>query len=181
MRTALELFHRLCAVGNALEVVRDATFRQGALWLQLDAVLTQLDAVTDTLAEPATRRRQCQRGGAGGGGRVSEGVREAGSEGVRNEGGKGGHAVIIAACPRIEYGASSGTPSRGIRSTEAHDKKHHDLGMAHTPTYAVHGQTVYVICGWGGCPQRLEVDAAVWRAEDARRREAAVPPAGRMP
>lgn len=61
-----------------------------------------------------------------------------------------------------------------IRSTNAHVKKDHPLSAAHSPTYAVHGQTVYVVCGFGGCPQRLEVDAAVWQAEEARRR---APPA----
>jgi hypothetical protein len=56
-----------------------------------------------------------------------------------------------------------------IRSTNAHVKKDHPLHAAHSPTYAVHGQTVYVVCGFGGCAQRLEVDAAVWAAERARR------------
>ena len=45
------LFHRLCDVGNRLEDVRDSTFPQGALWLQLAEVLLELDAVIDTLAE----------------------------------------------------------------------------------------------------------------------------------
>ena len=66
-----------------------------------------------------------------------------------------------------------------IRSTNAHVKKDHPLTMAHSPTYAVHGQTVYVVCGFGGCAQHLEVDAAVWREEEARRR--ATPPAPAMP
>lgn len=47
-----ELSPRLCAVGNALEQIRDTTYRQGALWLQLDEVLQALDAVIDTLHAP---------------------------------------------------------------------------------------------------------------------------------
>ena len=50
--TTIELFHRLCRIGNALEDLRATTYRHGALWLQLDAVLTALDVVIDTLAEP---------------------------------------------------------------------------------------------------------------------------------
>jgi len=57
----------------------------------------------------------------------------------------------------------------GIRSPDAHDTQHHPLSAAHSPTDAASGQTVYVVCGFGGCPQRLAVDAAVWRAEAARR------------
>ena len=57
----------------------------------------------------------------------------------------------------------------GVRSTEAHDKKHHPLSAAHSPTYAASGLVVYVVCGFKGCPQRLEVDAAVWQAAMARR------------
>lgn len=46
-----ELFPRLCDIGNRLEDVRDSTFPQGALWLQLAEVLLALDAVIDTLRE----------------------------------------------------------------------------------------------------------------------------------
>lgn len=60
----------------------------------------------------------------------------------------------------------------GIRSTWAHDTKHHALSMAHSPTLAASGRKVYVVCGFGGCAQRLEVDAAVWRDEEASRRAA---------
>jgi len=62
----------------------------------------------------------------------------------------------------------------GIRSTDAHDKKHHPLDQAHSATATPTGALVYVVCGWQGCAQRLEVDAAVWQAEEARRR---APPA----
>ena len=58
------------------------------------------------------------------------------------------------------------------RSTAAHDATDHPLAMAHTEAAAAHGLLVYVVCGWQGCPQRLEVDAAVWRAEELRRRAA---------
>ena len=58
------------------------------------------------------------------------------------------------------------------RSTAAHDAKHHPLSMAHTEAAAANGLLVYVVCGWQGCPQRLEVDAAVWQAEVARRGKA---------
>jgi len=44
--------------------------------------------------------------------------------------------------------------------------------MAHTEAAAANGLLVYVVCGWQGCPQRLEVDAAVWQAEVARRGKA---------
>ena len=66
----------------------------------------------------------------------------------------------------------------GIRSTEAHDKKHHPLDQAHTPTATPTGALVYVVCGWQGCAQRLEVDAAVWEAEAARRARATPPATG---
>ena len=62
----------------------------------------------------------------------------------------------------------------GIRSTHAHEKKHHPLDQAHSPTRTPTGALVYVVCGWQGCQQRLEVDAAVWEAELGRR---ASPPA----
>jgi len=55
------------------------------------------------------------------------------------------------------------------RSTAAHDATDHPLAMAHTEAAAAHGLLVYVVCGWQGCPQRLEVDAAVWQAEPPRR------------
>jgi hypothetical protein len=75
--------------------------------------------------------------------------------------------------------------TQGIRSTEAHDKKHHPLGQAHTAVQAPTGTLVYVVCGWQGCAQRLQVDAAVWQAELARRREREAStranPAARMP
>jgi hypothetical protein len=58
---------------------------------------------------------------------------------------------------------------QGIRSTDAHDKKHHPPDQAHSPTYAASGLVVYVVCGFWGCPQRLAVDRAVWEAELARR------------
>jgi hypothetical protein len=64
------------------------------------------------------------------------------------------------------------------RSTAAHDAKHHPLSLAHSPSYAVSGQLVYVVCGFDGCRQRLEVDAAVWREEERRRREAGAGAAG---
>jgi len=67
----------------------------------------------------------------------------------------------------------------GIRSTDAHDKKHHPIDQAHSPQATPTGALVYVVCGWQGCPQRLEVDAAVWEAELARRR--AAPPATGSP
>jgi hypothetical protein len=57
----------------------------------------------------------------------------------------------------------------GIRSTPAHERKHHPLDQAHTPTASWTGAVVYCICGWQGCQQRLEVDAAVWEAEAMRR------------
>jgi hypothetical protein len=75
-------------------------------------------------------------------------------------------------CPRHAQEGEHAMLVQGIRSSDAHDKKHHALGMAHSPSYAVTGQLVYVICGWGGCPQRLEVDEKVWREEEARRRTA---------
>jgi hypothetical protein len=62
--------------------------------------------------------------------------------------------------------------TEGVHSTAAHAKQGHPLTRAHSPTYAVHGQTVYVVCGFGGCPHRLAVDAAVWEAEAGRRRAA---------
>jgi hypothetical protein len=62
----------------------------------------------------------------------------------------------------------------GIRSTDAHATQHHPLDQAHTPTEAASGLVVYVVCGFDGCAQRLEVDAAVWREEEARRRAAEV-------
>lgn len=49
-----ELFPLLCQVGNVLESIRDTTFPQGALWLQLTDVLAALDAVSDTLAARQT-------------------------------------------------------------------------------------------------------------------------------
>lgn len=57
----------------------------------------------------------------------------------------------------------------GLRSTPAHARKRHPLDQAHSPTAAQAGTLVYVVCGWQGCAQRLEVDAAVWQAELARR------------
>jgi hypothetical protein len=57
----------------------------------------------------------------------------------------------------------------GIRSTDAHATQHHPLDQAHTPTEAASGLLVYVVCGARGCPQRLAVDAAVWREERRRR------------
>jgi hypothetical protein len=45
----------------------------------------------------------------------------------------------------------------------------HPLAQAHSRTYAASGRTVYLVCGWKGCTQRLKVDAAVWQAEEARR------------
>jgi hypothetical protein len=57
----------------------------------------------------------------------------------------------------------------GIRSTHAHDKKYHPLDHAHSPTATPTGALVYCVCGWDGCAQRLEVDAAVWEAEMRRR------------
>jgi hypothetical protein len=67
------------------------------------------------------------------------------------------------------------TPGRlidGVRSIGAHAKKHHPLGLAYSPTANAAGTRVFVVCGWLGCPQRLEVDAAVWKAEAARRARA---------
>ena len=61
--------------------------------------------------------------------------------------------------------------SAGIRGTDAHDKKHHPLSLAHSPTANAAGTLVYVVCGWQGCAQRLEVDVAVWEAERTRRKE----------
>lgn len=58
------------------------------------------------------------------------------------------------------------------RRDAAHAATDHPLSLAHSPSYAVTGQVVYVICGWQGCPQRLAVDAARWRAEELRRHEA---------
>lgn len=66
----------------------------------------------------------------------------------------------------------------GIRSTDAHDKKHHPLDQAHSAVATPTGALVYVICGWQGCTQRLEVDAAVWQGEEARRRAADATRAG---
>ena len=65
----------------------------------------------------------------------------------------------------------------GIRSTDAHDKRHHPLDQAHSPMATPTGELVYVVCGWDGCAQRLEVDAAVWEAEVARRAGQTTPPA----
>lgn len=65
----------------------------------------------------------------------------------------------------------------GIRSTHVHDKRHHPLDQAHSPTRTPTGALVYVVCGWHGCQQRLEVDAAVWEAELARRAGHATPAA----
>lgn len=59
--------------------------------------------------------------------------------------------------------------TEGIRSTYAHDRKYHPLHQAHSPTATPTGALVYVVCGWQGCAQRLEVDARVWEAEAARR------------
>jgi hypothetical protein len=52
----------------------------------------------------------------------------------------------------------------------AHDTQHHPLHAAHSAQPSPSGLVVYAICGWQGCPQRLVVDAAVWEAEQARRR-----------
>lgn len=60
----------------------------------------------------------------------------------------------------------------GVWSPPAHEKKGHPLSMAKSPTPSADGRRVYLICGFGGCAQRLEVDAAVWRDEERRRREA---------
>lgn len=46
----VSLFAALCAIGNALEGVRDTT--QGDLWRRLDDVLAALDAVIDRLGPP---------------------------------------------------------------------------------------------------------------------------------
>ena len=48
--TGLALFDRLYRIGNTLEDLRNGADRQGVLWLQLDAIRAQLDAVIDTLA-----------------------------------------------------------------------------------------------------------------------------------
>ena len=77
------------------------------------------------------------------------------------------------ACPPQERG----TPA-GIRSTDAHDTRQHPLHQAHSPTATRAGALVYCVCGWQGCAQRLEVDAAVWEAELTRRQEGQRPPAG---
>jgi hypothetical protein len=61
----------------------------------------------------------------------------------------------------------------GIRGTDAHDKKHHPLDQAHGAVATPTGALVYLVCGFDGCEQRLEVDAAVWHAE-LRRRAAVV-------
>lgn len=63
----------------------------------------------------------------------------------------------------------------GIRSTDAHDQKHHPLDHAHSPVATPTGALVYVVCGWDGCGERLEVDAAVWEAAAARRRAHTTP------
>jgi hypothetical protein len=60
----------------------------------------------------------------------------------------------------------------GIRSTSAHDTKQHPLTQAHSAQATATGALVYCVCGFQGCAQRLEVDAAVWAAERARRAEA---------
>jgi len=67
----------------------------------------------------------------------------------------------------------------GIRSSDAHDKKHHPLDQAHSAVATPTGALVYVVCGWQGCAQRLEVDEKVWRDAEARRR--AAPPAAGSP
>jgi hypothetical protein len=46
----------------------------------------------------------------------------------------------------------------------------HPLDEAHSPTPAMSGTVVYVVCGHLGCTERLAVDVAVWEAEMARRR-----------
>jgi len=56
-----------------------------------------------------------------------------------------------------------------VRSTAAHATKAHPLDQAHSALETPAGRTVYVICGWDGCEQRLAVAAAVWEAEQARR------------
>jgi hypothetical protein len=42
-----------------------------------------------------------------------------------------------------------------VRSTTAHDNKHHPLDQAHSATATPTGALVYVICGWQGCPHDL--------------------------
>lgn len=59
-----------------------------------------------------------------------------------------------------------------VWSRPAHDKKNHPLTMAHSATWNAARTRVYVVCGFGGCAQRLEVDAAVWRDEERRRFDA---------
>lgn len=61
----------------------------------------------------------------------------------------------------------------GIRSSDAHDKKRHPLSAAHSAVVAPSGTRVYVVCGWWGCAQRLEVDWAVWQEHERRRQETA--------
>jgi hypothetical protein len=51
-RLQAALSPRLCAVGGALEAMRDQTARQSALWLRLDDILRAIDAVIDTLGQP---------------------------------------------------------------------------------------------------------------------------------
>ena len=60
----------------------------------------------------------------------------------------------------------------GVRSTPAHATKRHLPSLAHSPTWNAAGTRVYVVCGWQGCAQRLEVDAAVWQGEEGRREAA---------
>jgi hypothetical protein len=45
----------------------------------------------------------------------------------------------------------------------------HPLSMAHSPTPAGAGETIYVVCGFDGCDQRRAVTAALWMEECARR------------
>lgn len=50
------LFQQLCAVGNALEDVRDTTLKHGAMWIELDIILDALDKVIDQLVvDPPAR------------------------------------------------------------------------------------------------------------------------------
>jgi len=75
-------------------------------------------------------------------------------------------------CPRHAQEGGHAMLVQGIRSSAAHDKKHHPLDQAHSPVSTSTGALVYVVCGWQGCPQRLEVDEKVWCEAQARRRTA---------
>jgi len=45
----------------------------------------------------------------------------------------------------------------------------HTLDLAYSPTVAMGGTHVYIVCGWQGCPRRRRIPREEWTVEAARR------------